>query len=164
MLQSGMSRVRFQMKLLNFYNLLNLSGRTMALGFTQLATEMSTRNLIGGGGGVAASARKADYLTTICETTVWKMLDSRRLNPIGLQGLLQGKFKSRSSMWFSFLTLSTKHVVFTSNPLPRYINDVDNNNSIQFNSIPYYLCAESTATRPITDIYPLIRCGNLLKF
>jgi hypothetical protein len=25
------------------------------------------------------------------------------------------------------------------------------NNSIQFNSILYYLCAESTATRPITD-------------
>jgi hypothetical protein len=27
----------------------------------------------------------------------------------------------------------------------------NNNNSIQFNSILYYLCAESTATRPITD-------------
>jgi hypothetical protein len=27
----------------------------------------------------------------------------------------------------------------------------NNNNSIQFNSILYYLCAESTATGPITD-------------
>jgi hypothetical protein len=27
----------------------------------------------------------------------------------------------------------------------------NNNNSIKFNSILYFLCAESTATRPITD-------------
>jgi hypothetical protein len=27
----------------------------------------------------------------------------------------------------------------------------NNNNSIQFNSMIYYLCAESTATKPITD-------------
>jgi hypothetical protein len=30
-------------------------------------------------------------------------------------------------------------------------NDYDNNNSIQFNSMIYYLCAESTAIKPITD-------------
>jgi hypothetical protein len=30
-------------------------------------------------------------------------------------------------------------------------NSNSNNNSIQFNSILYFLCAESTATRPITD-------------
>jgi hypothetical protein len=36
-------------------------------------------------------------------------------------------------------------------------------NSIQFNSILYYLCAESTAVRPITDTaqctYKYLRCG-----
>jgi hypothetical protein len=29
--------------------------------------------------------------------------------------------------------------------------DDDANNSIQFNSMIYYLCAESTAIKPITD-------------
>jgi hypothetical protein len=33
----------------------------------------------------------------------------------------------------------------------KYHYSTDSNNSIQFNSILYYLCAESTATRPITD-------------
>jgi hypothetical protein len=31
------------------------------------------------------------------------------------------------------------------------IAGVKTNNSVQFNSNLYYLCAESTATRPITD-------------
>jgi hypothetical protein len=30
-------------------------------------------------------------------------------------------------------------------------DDDDDDNSVQFNSILYYLCAESTATGPITD-------------
>jgi hypothetical protein len=50
-----------------FFNLLNPSSRTMALGSTQPLTEMSTRNLAGGKG---RPARKADNLTAICEPIV----------------------------------------------------------------------------------------------
>jgi hypothetical protein len=43
----------------------------MALGSTQPLTEMSTRNLPGGGGGGKwRPARKADNLTAICEPIV----------------------------------------------------------------------------------------------
>jgi hypothetical protein len=42
---------------------------------------MSNRNLPG-------PARKADNLTAICEPTVYKMSDPRRLNAMGLYGLL----------------------------------------------------------------------------
>jgi hypothetical protein len=44
----------------NFFNLLNPSSRTMALGSTQLLTEMGTRNLPGGNGW---QPLKADNLT-----------------------------------------------------------------------------------------------------
>jgi hypothetical protein len=47
----------------------------MALESTQPLTEMSTRNLPGGKG---KPARKADNLTAICESIVWKMWDPRR--------------------------------------------------------------------------------------
>jgi hypothetical protein len=30
-------------------------------------------------------------------------------------------------------------------------NDDENDDSVQFSSIIYYLCAEPTATRPVTD-------------
>jgi hypothetical protein len=33
----------------------------------------------------------------------------------------------------------------------QYHRHITNNNSIKLNSILYYLCAESTAVRPITD-------------
>jgi hypothetical protein len=48
--QAGRSRVRFQMKSLNFSIDLILPGATMALGSTRPPTEMSTRNLPGGKG------------------------------------------------------------------------------------------------------------------
>jgi hypothetical protein len=48
MLQAGRSGVRVPMRSLDFFNLLNPSSRTMALGSTQPVTEMSTRNLPGG--------------------------------------------------------------------------------------------------------------------
>jgi hypothetical protein len=48
----------------------------MALGSTQPLTEMSRRNLPGGKGG---PARKDDNLTAICDSTVWKILEPRRL-------------------------------------------------------------------------------------
>jgi hypothetical protein len=52
---------------MEFFNLLNLSSRTMALGLTQPLIEMSTGNLPGG---KARPARKADNLTAICEPIV----------------------------------------------------------------------------------------------
>jgi hypothetical protein len=48
MLQVGRSRVRIPMRSLEFFNLPNPSSRIMALGSTELLTEMSTRNLPGG--------------------------------------------------------------------------------------------------------------------
>jgi hypothetical protein len=65
--QVGRSRVRFPMRLLDFFNLPNSSNRTMALGSTHPLTEMSTRNLPGGKG---RPASKADNLTAICESIV----------------------------------------------------------------------------------------------
>jgi hypothetical protein len=47
----------------------------MALGSTESLTEMSTRNLLGGKG---PPARKADNLTAICESVIWKMREPRR--------------------------------------------------------------------------------------
>jgi hypothetical protein len=51
----------------DFFNLRNLSNRTMALGTTQPLTEVSTRNLRGY---KKRPARKADSLTAICELNV----------------------------------------------------------------------------------------------
>jgi hypothetical protein len=48
----------------------------MTLGSTQPLTEMSTRNLPGDKG---RPARKADNLTAICESIVWKIWEPRRL-------------------------------------------------------------------------------------
>jgi hypothetical protein len=53
----------------------------MALGSTQFLTDMSTRNLPGGGKGRRTCA-KADNLTAICEPTVWKMWKPRRLTTL----------------------------------------------------------------------------------
>jgi hypothetical protein len=51
----------------------------MALGSTQPLTEISTRNLPGGKG---RPGRGADNLTVICEPTVEKMWDPRRLTTL----------------------------------------------------------------------------------
>jgi hypothetical protein len=66
MLQAGRSQDRIPDEV-DFFNLPNLSSRTMALGSTQPLTEMSTRNIPGGKG---LPARKADNLTAICEPIV----------------------------------------------------------------------------------------------
>jgi hypothetical protein len=50
-----------------FFNLPNLSSRTMALGSIPSLTEMNTTNLPGGKGRLA---REAEKLTTICEPIV----------------------------------------------------------------------------------------------
>jgi hypothetical protein len=52
---------------MDFFNVPNFSNSIMALGSTQILTEMSTMNIPGGKG---RPARKADNLTTICESTV----------------------------------------------------------------------------------------------
>jgi hypothetical protein len=67
MLQAGMSRVRFPMKSLDFFSLPNPSSRTMALGFTQPITEISTRDLPGG---KRRPTGKADNVTAICEPII----------------------------------------------------------------------------------------------
>jgi hypothetical protein len=54
-------------EVIGFFNSPNLPSRTMALGLTQLLTEMNTRNLPGGKG---RPARGADNLTAICEPIV----------------------------------------------------------------------------------------------
>jgi hypothetical protein len=66
MLHTGRSPVRVPDEV-DFFNLLNPSSRTIALGSTQPLTEMSTGNLPGGKG---RPARKADNLAAICEPTV----------------------------------------------------------------------------------------------
>jgi hypothetical protein len=66
MLQAGRSRVQVPMRRI-FFNLLNPSSHIMALGSTQLLTEMSTRNLPGNKG---RPARKAGNLTAMCEPIV----------------------------------------------------------------------------------------------
>jgi hypothetical protein len=48
----------------------------MALGSTQSLAEISTKNLPGDHG---RTARKADNLTAICETILYKMWEPRRL-------------------------------------------------------------------------------------
>jgi hypothetical protein len=64
MLQAGVSRVRVPMKSLDFFNLPNSSSRTVALMSTQHLTEMSTRNLLTGGGEGVKSGRRVG-LTTV---------------------------------------------------------------------------------------------------
>jgi hypothetical protein len=51
----------------------------MALGSTQNLTEMSTTSLPGG---IGRPARKTDNLTAICEPTVYKMWQPRRLTTL----------------------------------------------------------------------------------
>jgi hypothetical protein len=62
----------------DFFNWPNPSNHTMALESTQSLTEMSTRNLPGGGGGgvKGRSARKADNFTAICEPIVYRKCGS----------------------------------------------------------------------------------------
>jgi hypothetical protein len=65
---------------ISFSNLHNPSSRTTALGSTDPPKELSTINLPRGKG---RTEHKADKLTEIYETTVWKMWDPRCLNPYG---------------------------------------------------------------------------------
>jgi hypothetical protein len=66
MLQAGRSSVQVPDEVY-FFNLSNLSSRTMALGSTQPLTKMSTRNLPGG---IKRPALRADNLAAICVPNV----------------------------------------------------------------------------------------------
>jgi hypothetical protein len=66
-------------EVIGFFNLPNPSSNIMALGSTQPLTEKRTRNLPEGKG---RPARKADNLTAICEPTVLKMWEPRRLTTV----------------------------------------------------------------------------------
>jgi hypothetical protein len=66
MLQAGRSPVRVWDEV-DFFNLPNLSSRTMALGSTQPLTEMSTRNL---SGDKKQPAHRADNLAAVYEPNV----------------------------------------------------------------------------------------------
>jgi hypothetical protein len=66
MQQAGRSPVQAPDEV-DFFNVLNPSSHTMALGSTQPLTKMSTRNLPGG---KKRPARKADNLAAICVPNV----------------------------------------------------------------------------------------------
>jgi hypothetical protein len=88
MLQAGRSRIRFPVRLLNFFNRPNPSSRTIVLESTQLLLEMSSRNLPGG---KEWPARKVDdfygHLWAECLENVGV---STSHNPMGPHALLQG--------------------------------------------------------------------------
>jgi hypothetical protein len=62
MAQARRSRVPFPMRSLNFFNVLDPSNCTVALGFTQPVIDVSTRK----SSGSTRPARKADNLTAVC--------------------------------------------------------------------------------------------------
>jgi hypothetical protein len=77
MLEAGRSPVRV-LDDVDFFNLPNPSSHTMALGSTQLLTEVSTRNLPGG---KKQPARRTDNLATIYEPNVQKCGSLNLLQP-----------------------------------------------------------------------------------
>jgi hypothetical protein len=68
----------------------NSSGSTIALGLNQPLTEMITRNISGGGGGLWRSVRRADNLTTVMCRLSWNLGASTSWNPQGLPRPVMG--------------------------------------------------------------------------
>jgi hypothetical protein len=64
---------------IGFFNLPNPSSLTMVLASIQPLTEMSTRNLAGGGG---LRVHKADNIVAIYDRIVYKVWDPRRLTTL----------------------------------------------------------------------------------
>jgi hypothetical protein len=88
MLQAGRSRVLVPIRW-NFFNLPNPSSLTMALGSTQPQTEMSTRNLPGGGGGKGTRRVRLTTLTLSASRLSRQNVGaSTSHNLMGLNGLL----------------------------------------------------------------------------
>jgi hypothetical protein len=79
MLQAGKVVASIPDEVIRFFNLPNISNRTVTLGSTQPLTEMTTREVSGGKG---RPAHKADNLTAICEPIVKKMWEPRRLTAL----------------------------------------------------------------------------------
>jgi hypothetical protein len=80
MLQAGRSfRVSISGEVIEFFNFLDPSSRTIALEWAQPLIEMSTNNLPLS---KALPTRVADNLTTIFEPIVWKIWDPRRLTTL----------------------------------------------------------------------------------
>jgi hypothetical protein len=90
MLQAGRSRVRVQMRWI-YFSLHNPSRRTMALGSTQPLTELSPRNLPGGGGVVKGGrhVRLTNLPPEVSQLSRENVGASTSHNPVGLYGLLQ---------------------------------------------------------------------------
>jgi hypothetical protein len=91
----------------------NPSSRTMALGSTQPLTEMSTRDLLGG---KERPKRKADNLTSICDSTVYKMWEPQRHKPMAFMVCYRDIF-TFTSVQFSFsfawgMFIGTKKRIF----------------------------------------------------
>jgi hypothetical protein len=87
MLQAGKSRVRIPMRWNFFFNLPNPSNRTMVLVSTQPLTNMSTRNLPGGG--KVRPVRRAEVYRHLWADCL-DVGTSTSHSPMGLHGLLQG--------------------------------------------------------------------------
>jgi hypothetical protein len=98
-LQTGMSRVRFPMVSVDFFHWHNPVGRTMALGSTQLLTEMSTRNISWGVN--AAGAHGWQPTTFMCRLSR-NLGASTSWNPLGL---------SRPVMGLLYLYLSRRTMI-----------------------------------------------------
>jgi hypothetical protein len=74
----------------DFFNLPNPSSCTMALGSTQLLTEMSTKNLPGGGVKGGRRVRLTTLPPSVSRLFKENVEASISDNPVGLHGLLQG--------------------------------------------------------------------------
>jgi hypothetical protein len=88
MLQAGRSWDRVLMRWI-FFNLPNCSSRTMALGSTQPLTEMSTRNLPGGGVKGSRCVGLTTLPPSVSHLSRQNVGASMSYNPVGLHSLLQ---------------------------------------------------------------------------
>jgi hypothetical protein len=73
-----------------FFNLPNLSSRTMGLGSTQSLIEMSTRNVPGGEGKGGQRVRQTVLPPSVSRLSRENVGTSTSHNPMGLHGLFQG--------------------------------------------------------------------------
>jgi hypothetical protein len=111
MLQAGRERIWFPVTTLNFFNWSNLSSSTMALELTQRLTEMSSRNLPGDKGWPAL---KADNLTAICEPSVYKVWEPRRLTNVWAATICYRDSFTFLSFNMKYLNNSIAKVVFST--------------------------------------------------
>jgi hypothetical protein len=104
----------FLMRPLDFFSWSNPSSSTMALGSTQLLTEISIMNLHGGKG-KGRPARKTDNLTSICEPTVYRMWETRCLTALWTFTACyidSFTFFTFQRMWFNYIPI--RRVPFSS--------------------------------------------------